>query len=40
MDFIQELLPNIKDVSERAGIVNKFAPEMESAMEKLEKDIE
>ena len=40
MDFIQDVLPNIKDVSERAGIVNKYAPQMESAMEKLEHDLE
>jgi hypothetical protein len=29
MDFIQDVLPNIKDVSERAGIVNKYAPELD-----------
>jgi hypothetical protein len=40
MDFIQDVLPNIKDVSERAGIVNKYAPEMESAIAKLEHDLE
>lgn len=40
MDFIQDVLPNIKDVSERAGIVNKYAPQMEQAMEKLETDLE
>lgn len=40
MDFIQDVLPNIKDVSERAGIVNKYAPQMEEAMQKLETDLE
>jgi len=36
---IQELLPNIKDVSQRAGLVNEVAPQMEAAMDNLEKSI-
>lgn len=39
MDQIQKLLPTISDVNRRAELINKLAPELESAMTMLEDRI-
>jgi hypothetical protein len=37
--MIQDLLPNIKDVSQRAGLIKEIAPKIEEEMAVLQENL-
>jgi hypothetical protein len=40
MNLIQTILPSIKDVSERAGLIKEIAPKIEEEMQNLQDNLD